>query len=90
MDVEVVVVRTVVDQATHVVSVGVVREQHRLVGGEDVGELLVGQRFVVLLGGLQGEQISTLTTLNLMPRPQLVGSGHDLLGRTSPAAASTT
>ena len=82
VDVEVVVVRTVVDQATHVVSVGVVREQHRLVGGEDVGELLVGQSLVVLLGGLQGEQVGNVHNLELDAQfLQLVGSSHDLLSR---------
>ena len=67
MNVEVVVVRAIVDQTTHVAGIGVVSEQDRLVLGEQLSELLIGEGLVVLLGGLQLDQSTTLTTLNLMP-----------------------
>ena len=65
VDVEVVVVRAIVDQTTHVASVGVVSEQDRLVFGEQVSEVSVGDSLIVLLGGLQLDQIHNVDDLEL-------------------------
>ena len=75
-------VRAIVDQTTHVASVGVVSEQDRLVFGEQVSEVSVGDSLIVLLGGLQLDQIHNVDDLELDAElVELVGSSHDLLSR---------